>query len=189
MKVPTPPCSVCHADHRKLSKHSAALSGCQAGRRSEHQNARGSATLGEPSLKAACCPPGLQGAASCRTSLSKMPSLCVGLFLSQRSGHGGERQRPWALEETREREGAPSWVIEQRDWGGHRAEGRLEPRAGRNAKVTGIGRAGGWSHQDRRRPGSPPGLLAESLLSAMTGRRCPRNPLAPHPSGKPLRGS
>lgn len=142
--------------------------------------------LGEPSLKAACCPPGLQGAASCRMSLSKMPSLCVGLFLSQRSRQGGERQRPWALEETREREGAPSWVIEQRDWGGHRAEGRLEPGAGRNAKVTGIGRL-----EPLRPPGPDHHLAfsAESLLSAMTGRRCPRNPLAPHPSGKPLRGS
>lgn len=34
-------------------------------------------------------------------------------------GREGERQRPQALEETGEREGAPSLVIDQRDRGGH----------------------------------------------------------------------
>lgn len=99
-----------------------------------------------------CRPPsGLTGTCTCRVSLSKTPFLCVGLFLSQQSreGWGGERQRPRALEETGEREGAPSWVIEQRDGGvggrpgrPEQPEGRLEPRAGRNAKVTRIGLAG-----------------------------------------------
>lgn len=60
-------------------------------------------------------------------------------------GLEGERQRPGALEETGEREGAPSWVIEQRDGETgqpQRAEGRLEPRAGWNSKVTWVGLAG-----------------------------------------------